>query len=92
MKIRIGKLITTAILLIAGVAMAEEDGKTAVQTAPMHGKKGHMMAAMQECIKSGKSMPDCRQEMMKQHKSGMGPDTCPMMQNHAEHDISDQEG
>ena len=58
----------------------------------MHAGRGHMMAAMQECMKSGKSMPDCRQEMMKNHKGAMGKGSCPMMEHGTENDLSKQEG
>ena len=89
MNFRIGSMIAVATLFAGGIAMAEGEG---TQRGPMHGGRGQMMAAMQECIKSGKPMPDCRQEMMKNHKGGMDKGSCPMKAHGAEHGSSGEEG
>jgi hypothetical protein len=72
-----------AILLLLGNTAAFAGGSQSEgsQMGRMHGGHGgQMMTAMQECLKSGKTMTDCRQQMMENHRSGMmGHDACPMM-------------
>jgi hypothetical protein len=97
MRQRTGFLVAVSVLLVSGFAMAEGENAGPAQMGPMHGGRGQRKAAMQECIKSGKAMPECRQEMMKAHKGAMGKGECPMMKEHkaehkAEHEDSKQEG
>lgn len=76
MKFQAGSMIAIALLFVGGAAMAHGDGSS-TQEGPMQGHRAHMMMAMQECVNTGKSMLDCRQEMMKNHHE-MGKEECPM--------------
>lgn len=72
--------IAAAISLSAG-SLAFADGHDHGGHGPGRmraGHGGHMMAAMQACIQSGKSMPECREVMMKNHRNMMGGGGCPM--------------
>lgn len=92
MKQLIRTVILASALIVGSVAMAE-DAKTAnTQSAHQRGGMGHMREAMQACLSSGKAMPDCRQEMMKNHAGGMGQGSCPMMDHMDQDRDSGQEG
>jgi hypothetical protein len=92
MRKRTGVLFAASVLCVGAFAMADGENVGPAQGGPMHGGQGQRMAAMQECIKSGKAMPECRQEMMKNHKGGMGKGECPMKEHGAGQEPSKKEG
>jgi hypothetical protein len=88
---RTGFFVAASCLLVSGLALAEGESAGTNQKGSMQGGQAHR-AAMQECMKSGKAMSDCRQEMMKNHAGAMGKGECPMMKEHeAEPEKSKQE-
>jgi hypothetical protein len=77
-------------MLFAGLALAESNDNSAEK--PMHAGHGKMRAAMQECMKSGKPMSDCRNEMMKAHRGMRGKEDCPMKGHMHDSDNVQKEG
>jgi len=83
----IGTLFTA---LLGGVSFAAETQKTtkapknaaAEMTKEQKENMATMHEKMAECLRSNKSMSECRTEMRGQCQTMMGGDGCPMMMDH----------
>lgn len=77
----LAKAVTVAMIGMAGIAYgAEKSKKPVMELTP---EQRQTMAASHEqmatCLRSEKTMDECRTDMMKSCESTMGKDGCPMM-------------
>lgn len=76
-------ILSLVMLLGAGVALAAEppasgSAQSTMPSKAMREKMAAMHEQMASCLRSDKSMSECRSEMMKRCRSMMG-ESCPMM-------------
>ncbi len=80
----LGQGVIAAILLsVAAVWAADPAPSSSTPQAPPSKETREKMAALHEqmaaCLRSDKSINDCRTEMMKSCRETLGPQGCPMM-------------